>query len=90
MGFRIKNGVLEKYTEEPGVTEIVIPDSVTSIGEDTFDNCTDLQTIITKTKLALNAFGKTVLGKPVSINDPAMLPQKGRVPGHNKAERGGI
>ena len=28
MGFQISNGVLKKYTEEKGVTEVVIPDSV--------------------------------------------------------------
>ena len=33
MGFKIENGVLKKYKEEKGVTEIVIPDTVTSIGE---------------------------------------------------------
>ena len=33
MGFKIENGVLKKYTKEPGVTEVVIPDGVTSIGE---------------------------------------------------------
>ena len=32
MGFEIENGVLKKYTEEPGVTEVVVPDGVTSIG----------------------------------------------------------
>ena len=32
MGFKIENGVLKKYKEEKGVTEIVIPDTVTSIG----------------------------------------------------------
>ena len=32
MGFKIKNGVLKKYTNEKGITEVVIPDSVTSIG----------------------------------------------------------
>jgi len=37
MGFKIENGVLIKYTEEPGVTEVVIPDGVTSIGERAFE-----------------------------------------------------
>ena len=36
MGFEIENGVLIKYTEEPGVTEIVIPNGVTSIGNFAF------------------------------------------------------
>ena len=42
MGFEIENGVLKKYTEEPGITEVVIPDSVTSIGSFTFVNCNNL------------------------------------------------
>lgn len=33
MSFEIKNGVLRNYREEPGVTEVVIPDGVTRIGE---------------------------------------------------------
>ena len=36
MAFKIEKGVLEKYAEKPGVTEVVIPDSVKSIGEMTF------------------------------------------------------
>ena len=32
MGFTIENGVLKDYTEELGVTEVAIPDSVTRIG----------------------------------------------------------
>ncbi len=32
MGFTIRNGVLLKYTEERGVTEVVIPEGVKSIG----------------------------------------------------------
>ncbi len=32
MAFEIKNGVLLKYIEEEGVTEVVIPEGVTSIG----------------------------------------------------------
>lgn len=32
MGFHISNGVLEKYTEEEGVTEAVIPYKVKAIG----------------------------------------------------------
>lgn len=36
MGFQIENGVLVKYTEEPSVIEVVIPDGVTSIGDHAF------------------------------------------------------
>jgi hypothetical protein len=39
MSFRIENGVLENYTEEDGVTEVVIPDGVTSIGNIAFSCC---------------------------------------------------
>ena len=46
MGFKINNGVLEEYTEEPGITEVIIPEGVTSIGESAFEGCDSL-TIIT-------------------------------------------
>ena len=36
MPFEIKNGVLRHYREEPGVTEVVIPDGVTRIGDGRF------------------------------------------------------
>lgn len=42
MGFKIENGVLEKYTEECGVTDVVIPDGVTSIGYWAFQKCGQL------------------------------------------------
>jgi len=42
MGFTINNGVLEEYTEEPGITEVIIPEGVTSIGESAFYNCRSL------------------------------------------------
>lgn len=29
MGFEIKNSVLVKYTEENGITDVIIPDGVT-------------------------------------------------------------
>lgn len=45
MGFKIENGVLEKYTEESGVTEVVIPEGVTSIGESAFRKCRSLESI---------------------------------------------
>ncbi len=46
MSFVIEKGVLEKYNEEPGITEVVIPDSVTSIGNGAFLCCESLTEII--------------------------------------------
>lgn len=45
MSFTIKNGVLEKYSEEPGITEVVIPDNVTRIEAFAFDRCKSLTEI---------------------------------------------
>ena len=45
MGFKIENGVLTKYIEEPGVTEVVIPDDVTSIGGGAFRLCSSLTSV---------------------------------------------
>lgn len=45
MSFVIENNVLKKYEEEPGVTEVVIPKGVTSIGDRAFDGCESLTSI---------------------------------------------
>jgi len=45
MAFEIENGVLKNYIEEPGVTEVVIPDSVTSIGDSAFYKCESLTSV---------------------------------------------
>ena len=45
MGFAIENGVLKKYREEKGVTEVIIPDSVTSIGNSAFSCCASLTSV---------------------------------------------
>ena len=45
MGFQIEDGVLIKYTEEPGVTEVVIPDGVTEIVSSAFWGCTSLASV---------------------------------------------
>ena len=45
MGFQICNGVLKKYTEVKGVTEIVIPDSVQRIGERAFSGCDNITNV---------------------------------------------
>ena len=46
MGFQIENGLLEKYAEESGVKEVVIPDSVTAIGDYAFTWCSSLTSIV--------------------------------------------
>ena len=46
MGFVIENGVLIKYTEEPGVTEVVIPDGVTIIGGYSFSECEMIKSVV--------------------------------------------
>ena len=45
MGFEIKDNVLVKYIEEPGVTDIVVPDGVKRIGENAFELCESLTSI---------------------------------------------
>ncbi len=45
MAFQIEDGVLVRYTEESGVTEVVIPDGVTKIRNWTFSRCTSLTSI---------------------------------------------
>ena len=45
MAFEIENGVLKKYREEDGVTAVVIPDTVTSIGNSAFVNCSSLTSV---------------------------------------------
>jgi len=42
MGFKIKNSVLIKYTEEKDVTSITIPDGITSIRKLAFAKCSSL------------------------------------------------
>ena len=44
MGFRIENGILVEYIEEPGVTEVVVPDGIKIIGEFAF-SCSGLVSI---------------------------------------------
>lgn len=45
MAFWITDGLLRKYEEEEGVTQVVIPDGVTEIGESAFENCRNLVSV---------------------------------------------
>lgn len=45
MGFKIINGTLFEYTEEYGVTRVVIPDNVTEISSFAFSGCTSLTSV---------------------------------------------
>lgn len=44
--FEIENGILIKYIEEKGITNVIIPYGVTSIGEFAFASCHSLTSII--------------------------------------------
>ena len=46
MSFQIKNGVLNRYTEENDVTEVTIPNGVTRIEKVAFFHCHNLKTVI--------------------------------------------
>ena len=46
MGFEIDNGILTDYIEEDGVTDIVIPYGVTSIGGYAFSGCKNITNVI--------------------------------------------
>jgi hypothetical protein len=46
MNYKIKRGVLKRYKDEKGVTEIFIPDNVGIIDEGAFCDCTNLVRIL--------------------------------------------
>lgn len=46
MSFLIEKNILEKYYEEPGITEIHIPEEVEKIKYCAFENCTLLQSVL--------------------------------------------
>lgn len=46
MGFIIKNNILEKYIEEEGATQVIIPDSVREISNQAFYQCHNISRII--------------------------------------------
>ena len=72
MGFEIENGVLKKYTEEQDVTEVVIPDGVTSIGERAFEwgnSLTDVTIPDSVTRIGNKAFEGCYNLTNVTISD---------------------
>ena len=46
MNYKIRRGVLKRYKDEKGVTEIFIPDNVGIIDEGAFCDCTNLVRIL--------------------------------------------
>ena len=44
--FQIENGVLKKYTEEPGITRVIVPDGVTAIDAFAFCRCSHVTHIM--------------------------------------------
>ena len=71
-GFKIENGVLIDYIEEEGVTEVTIPDGVTSIGHNAFLGCTSLKSITIPdrvTSIVKGAFYGCTSLKSITIPD---------------------
>lgn len=46
MGFQITNYMLEKYYEDPGVTEVIIPSGVKTIQNAAFQACKNIKKVI--------------------------------------------
>ena len=72
MGFEISNNKLIKYTEEPGITNISIPNDVTSIGKSAFFGCKSLKSITipdSVTSIGHEAFSWCSSLKSITIPD---------------------
>lgn len=75
MSFKIKNGVLSKYSEEENVKDVIIPDGVTCIGNRAFFDCGNITRIVipdSVTDINPNAFEKcyslTRINIPANVN----------------------
>ena len=69
MPFLIENGILNNYIEEPGVTEITIPDTVTKIGNKAFFRCVHLTSVtIPDTVTSIGSFAFQVCTRLASVN----------------------
>lgn len=76
MGFEIENGILTNYIEEPDVTEVVIPEEVTAIGDYAFSKIlfggADLTSVIipgSVTSIGCSAFENCEKLKSITISN---------------------
>ncbi len=46
MNFTIENGVLEKHTEEKGVSKVTVPATVREIGDSAFEDCRNITDVV--------------------------------------------
>lgn len=80
MAFEIKKDVLVGYMEEAGVTEVIIPDCVTSIGKKAFSQCRNIKSITIPdgvVKIGENAFEACESLTDIVIPDSVMTIAKG-------------
>lgn len=66
MGFKIDKGVLFRYKVESGVTEVVIPEGVTRIGDGAFWGCSSLTSIGIRAFSGCSALTRIVIPESVT------------------------